>query len=361
MKVLIIGAGASGLSLASILSKYNVDITIYKGNKIGSKILASGNGKCNLGNINVSKTNYFSSPFYDLILPYKDELYSHFTNIKIFTKADSQGRIYPYSESSKSVLDALLASINAKFIDEYVININKINNKYYINNDSKIGYDKVVVSCGSLASITDKNIKNGNNFDFLNFLKLKINDFKPGLVGFKVKNNIKHLSGTRAKVNASLVTNNKLIHSEDGEIIFKDDGISGICIMNLSSYYQHQNNNSNSKIILDFAKNIDFSDYRCILSPKLYLDYQKNKFDIHKYELDILSTYNIEMAQIGIGGIDISEFNCDLSLKKDKNIYICGELLDIDGVCGGYNLMSSFTSGYVVSRGILNEISFRKS
>lgn len=353
MKIAIIGAGASGLLLAGLLSQNNIDYDIYNNGKVGSKLLASGNGRCNISNENIDKKYYHNSPFYDLILPYHKDLLDYFSNIGIYTFTDDEGRMYPYSESSQSVLNAFLEQIDKAIIDCKIKIIKKTNDKYILN-DNNIKYDKIVLATGSMASLL-KNKQIGYN-DYLKSLNVKISNLYPSLCGFVLKDSVKEISGVRCKALVSLYNNKKLIHKEKGEVIFKNEGISGICIMNLSSYYSHLENKDNSYIELDLAPNLNYQNLVCILNPKLLIYVKKNNINIHKFKLNILSTYPFENAQVISGGIVYEEFNKNLSLKKDNNIYATGELLDIDGICGGYNLTSAFCSALVVFRSIKNEI-----
>ena len=112
MKIAIIGAGACGLMLATQLEKNNIDYDIYNVGKVGNKILASGNGRCNISNAFYNSNNYHNNTLaLELIKAYKENLFTVFNELKIYTKCDSEGRMYPISESSQSVLNAFLNNI----------------------------------------------------------------------------------------------------------------------------------------------------------------------------------------------------------------------------------------------------------
>ncbi len=349
MKLAIIGAGASGLLLATLLEKLNIDYTIFNKGKVGSKILASGNGRCNISNLNFDFKYYHNNKLANIIKNNQEELFNYFKELKIYTKSDDEGRMYPISESSQSVLNILLKHIKHEIINSEILKIEKKNNKYILNNQYG-PFDKLVLATGSPASFKSF------NYDYLKSLNLKINEFKPSLVGFKTNLNIKKISGVRAKANTKLFNDNKMIHEEKGEIIFKDNGISGIVIMNQSSYYNHLNKINNPKIVIDLLDK-DYDNLESVLNPKLLEYININKIDPHNFIIPIKETYEMEFAQVAKGGIDLSCLNDNLSLKNDKNIYALGELLDIDGVCGGYNLMNAFTEAIEVYKDIKNEIS----
>lgn len=344
MKIAIIGAGASGLMLATLLQKNNIDYDIFnKDLKIGSKIKASGNGRCNISNYNVNNDKYHNKNISKIVEEYKKELFSLFTELKIYTKIDEEGRMYPISESSLSVLNILLKNSNARFVDLEIKDIKKENNKYLINDEA---FDYVVIAIGSPAGY-----KNKDSFKLLDNLGLKYKKFIPSLVGFKTNLKIKEISGARSKAKAYLFNDNKLIADEAGEVIFKDDGISGICIMNLSSYY-NQIDKKNPYVLLDLADR-DYDDYSSVLNPKLLNYVNKNNINPHKFIIPIKDTYSLEFAQVANGGIIEEEINNDLSLKKYKNVFVGGEIIDVDGLCGGYNLMFAFTSAIRISKEIL--------
>jgi predicted Rossmann fold flavoprotein len=356
MKVGIIGGGACGLMLATILEKNKIDYTIFNSGKIGRKILASGNGRCNISNINYDDTFYHNNPLSYIVKDNQNELFDYFNELKIYTFKDEEGRMYPISESSLSVLNILLKNIKKDILDIEVKNINKINNKYYINNEYE--FDYVVCATGSYASYI-KNKRDEYN-RYLNDLNITISNLYPSLVGFKVLENVKTISGVRSKAYVKLVQNDCIIHSEHGEVNFKDDGISGICIMNLSSYYANLSNKDNCQIVIDLAYKEEYDDYSSILNPKLLEYVLKNNINPHSFTLKIKDVYDFEFAQVSHGGIDTNLVNKDLSYVNDKNIYFGGELLNIDGVCGGYNLMFAFTSALVIARSLKDEILNRK-
>ena len=348
MNIAIIGAGACGLLLANLLNEKKISYKIFNKGKVGRKILASGNGRCNISNNNLSKNSYNNDFAYKLVNDNINDLFELFNKLHIYTKSDDEGRMYPLSESSQSVLNILLNNINKDdIIDLEVNNISKKNNLYYINNTYG-PFDKIIIAIGSNASYK----KPYNSLKIIDDLNLKFNDFMPSLVGFKTNLKLKEISGVRQKGNVSLYNNDKLIHTEDGEFIFKDDGISGICIMNISSFYQRLNNKSKSYIKLDLSPNNDYKYLDSVLNPKLLKYIKNNNIDYHNFIIPIKDVYDFEFAQVSHGGIDISEINDNLSLKKDNNIYVGGEIIDVDGLCGGYNLMFAFTSAIIISKNI---------
>lgn len=239
MKVAIIGGGASGLMCASFLKRNNskLDITIYEKNKgLGRKILASGNGKCNFMNYKATIFDYNNPDFVKNIFnnTNKEDVINYFAGLGLLFKFDQEGRMYPQSESSETILKLLtddLKNTNIK-LDTKVFSLQAQNDKIIINNDEV--YDYALLASGSFAGIIPS--KSLDIYSYYNNLGLKQERLKPVLVGLKVKENLKSIGGYRAKciINYEGEEN----YQERGEVIFKGDGISGICIMNASRYFK---------------------------------------------------------------------------------------------------------------------------
>ena len=349
MKVAIIGGGVCGLTLANILQQHQISYEIFEKSRIGRKLLASGNGKANIGNIHLKPTAYNHTFGYQLVKKYQKELFEFWKNIGLHTKVDEEGRIYPYSESSLSVLDCLMKK-PLHIIENYPIeSITKINHKYYLN-DVRGPFDYVVITTGSFASFIPK--KQEGFYTHLAGLNLKITPLFPSLVGFKLDCNFQRLNGVRLKCRASLLQKDQCIYHEDGEVILKADGISGICILNLSSYYARLENKEACSISLDLLPdiNIDITskdELIGLVHPKLVPYFQEYSLEqindlLHHLTFSIKGVYDYEFAQVVSGGISLEEIEENLSLIQDANIFAGGEILDIDGICGGYNLMFAF-------------------
>lgn len=388
--VAIIGGGASGIFSALYLKKLfnnQIDITIFeKNSRIGRKILASGNGKCNLSNQTLLVDNIYNNEFatkiYNEFPPIK--LREYLDTLGLFTKLDQANRVYPQTESSNSVLDLMLLHLkNANVIiktEETVLDIKKQNNKYLVStkNTSDL-FDYVIISTGSKAS--SKLGSNNEGYDILKKLNVNITPLKPGLVGIKTKKqDVSTLSGIRQKAIVKLYDNDKVIFEELGEVQFKDEGISGIVVMNASSIIARASSNVNMtldllpnydkeelieklKYIQSLNKNISLKELSHGILPKMLAnkicDMLKDKLNIKEfvnlsknYPINVEGTYGFDNAQICVGGVDLKELNENLELKKHPNIYATGEVLDIDGLCGGYNLQFAFASGFVAANAI---------
>ena len=221
---------------------------------------------------------------------------------------------------------------------------------------------------------------NGEGYKLLESMGINITNVKPGLVGLKIsEKQISGLSGIRQKACVKLFENNNCIYSELGEIQFKNDGISGIVVMNASSILARMNYKLN--VFIDFIPSLNYIEavekFNIILNnnPNLNLEdlthgilpkalaiklcnilKKKNEFTLSSfiklaknYQVELVDTYGFDASQVSVGGVDVKEVLDTLELKKYKRLYIIGELLDVDGLCGGYNMHFAFASGAVVS------------
>ena len=159
------------------------------------------------------------------------------------------------------------------------------------------------------------------------------------------------VEGLRHKVHASLYQGKKLIHEEDGELLFKKDGLSGMVIFNMTHYINLLDNKKDIIIHIDFAKEKN-GDYDSLVSPKLANYLLNNKLDIHDTIFTFKDFYGYEFSQVTSGGIQINQLNKDLSSIIEDGIYFIGEVIDIDASCGGYNMMWAFASAEKVNQSI---------
>ena len=366
--IAIIGGGSAGLFLAKQLSKYNtINTYIFERNsKLATKLKASGGGKANIFNMQISPECYNNKLFIKNLLQKFNayHLKQEFESFGLQMKIDEEHRVYPITEFSQTVVDVLVNNIqkNTKIIYQYnVNNIKSINQKWQIN-DFETLFDIVILASGTPAGMIKANRDKYNNYLF--DLKLNTSKYRPSLCGFKIKNYPKMLFGCRTKSIVHLYKDNQLLFKEKGEITFKEDGISGIVILNASAYYNRLKDKQNCSIVLNLVHHDEnynvsahlqkYNTLLGILHPKLNELYQKKAFNIQKFELQIDNTYDFDYAQVCSGGISTEEITPYFEIKKYKNLYSIGEMLDIDGICGGYNLFFAFASAYLTAKHILN-------
>ncbi len=390
MNICIIGAGPSGLSCAINAKRHGNNVTIYeKNNNAGKKLLLTGNGRCNYGNISHDLTKYHSHN--PELIPYiinetnLNKLEEFYNSIGIIPKIKN-GYIYPYSEKSSSILSSLKTEIKKLAIpiiyNKDITSIKKEDNHFIV--DGKY-YDKVVISSGG--SSYPKTGSTGTGYEIAKYFHHQIIELNPSLMALTSNTGLeKEWSGKRCEVDVSYYEENTLKKTEHGEIQFTKDGLSGICIFNLSRDIRISLNNHQrcfihinfvpflKENIKDFlnrrskllkGRNISeicdaFLDYELVnlLFKSIKIDYHQSWEEISPIEQDkvcslltdfivpIQDTKGFLDAQTTSGGVSLEEI--DLSTMESKlvpNLYFTGEVLDIDGDCGGYNLTIAFLTG----------------
>lgn len=377
---IIIGGGASGSFCAIKLAQKGLKIAVVDKNLLpAKKLLVTGNGRCNITNKNLS------NKFYNINL---DDFFSEFgyTNFKQFLAdigieiySDEQGRCYPITNSAKSVVKAIdnqFEKLKIKFFgEENFENYTKNGNFFEINLKNMQICAKNLIIC------------TGGNFVSKSFSNEKFIQNKPSLVALKTLESTKKLEGVRVSdVNVTLKVNN-IRYSQTGEVLFKDHGISGICVFNLSSVLARLGDYS-AQVSIDFLPQITlletvdllkkhakiFKHAKDILTgivqEKLaneicgHLKIDDNKLSsqldqtmlnnmaklVHEFSLNTCGCYGNN--QVFSGGMDINFLSQNLQSKQTKNLYFCGECLNVDGECGGYNLQWAYTSASIVAKDI---------
>lgn len=391
MKIAIIGGGASGVTAAIYAKRTNPDaqVTIFERNdRILKKILATGNGRCNLSNANISDENYYtSSPEYvhEILTAFPKKEERQFLESLGLILCEESGRIYPYSKRANDVVDALRLEL-----DRLGVEI-KTNSKIKEIKPVKDGYsvmgkffNKVIISAGGSAGPSFGT--DGSVYRMLEEMGFKIAPVYCGLAPLKVSESTASLKGVRANCSISAYAGEKLLRTEKGELQFTDYGLSGIAIMQLSRLCK-----KGTKISVDLFPEMTVSelcDYlkkraklfehrkleqffvgtlhkaicsfiisRCGLSPKSVVgtlsadDIQKLTKTMKSLTFTVISTLGWENAQATCGGAALSEFSpSTLESKKYKGIYVTGEALDSIGDCGGYNLHWAWATGAIAGK-----------
>ncbi|MBS4881798.1 MAG: NAD(P)/FAD-dependent oxidoreductase [Peptoniphilus harei] len=387
MNIIIIGAGPAGMVAAiNAKNENNNVILIEKNDRVGKKLLATGNGRCNYTNLNLSENNYSSPSFVKKTLEdfSNEDLINFFSLLGLESTTDGN-RVYPITLKANSVLNILIYWLDKKGIDirsnTEVKEIKKNKNGFdVITNDDKIEADIVIAAFGGKSMPASGS--DGKSFEILKKLGLKITELKPALTQVKLESKyLKHLSGTKVLGKAKLFKKNKAIDERNGEILFTNYGISGPPILDLSVNISEDNfievplinnvdENTVDKLYSRYYMLEDFSieEYLMGIVDKKFIhyiidylnldkntamnmismsDFQKIIEILLKSKFKVIGTTGFKNSQVTRGGVDLSEVNnYDYSSKKFKNLYIIGEALNIDGDCGGYNLHFAFASGY---------------
>lgn len=395
MNIIIIGAGASGIVTAiNAKNENNKVILLEKNDRIGKKLLATGNGRCNYTNMNLTEKNYSSPDFVKRTLEEftNEDLINYFKILGLESTRDGE-RVYPISLKANSVLNILIYWLEKKGIEiktnTKVKEIKKKKKGYeLITNEETIKADVVVVAFGGKAMPASGS--DGVSFEILKKMGIRVTDLKPALTQLKLDSKyLKHLSGTKVLGRARLLKDEKLVDEREGEILFTNYGISGPPILDMSVNISDNNvievpliNNLNEDSI-DMLYNRyymfpDFSLEEFLLGivDKKFIHYIVDSLNMDKNiamnmipvgdfekivglllksRFRVIGNTGFKNAQVTRGGVSLDEVNPEnYESKKFKDLYIIGEALDIDGDCGGYNLHFAFGCGYRLGK-ILRE------
>jgi len=354
-EIAIVGGGISGVFAAiRIKEKHpNFRVSIFeRNNKLLRKIYVTGNGKCNFANSGSLVNKYNNESF---VLPIIKEfpfskISQCFEELGVHYKLVND-LAYPMSESAETV--ALMLD---KKIDELAIDAH-LEEKFIDYRDSQLITDKntyhfdyLIFACGGKSS--PQLGSDGSIFNILEKHGYRIIITQPSLCPIKVKENVFSIEGLRAKANLTLLVDNKSIRQEEGELLFKKDGLSGIGIFNLTHFINMQKSCKKINICVDFAPNIANivpERYIEFVHPKLANYLCKNNLDIHNTFFTYKSLYDFPHSQVTSGGLSVQEVNQNLRSKRDNKVFFIGEILDVDAVCGGFNIMWALASAEKVS------------
>lgn len=397
-KIVVVGGGASGLIAAITAKRNGADVLLLERNdRVGKKILATGNGRCNYTNINLSNINYHGknpkftySPLGSFNV---DMTINFFERLGITPFVEEGGKVFPMSLQSSSILDVLrleMENLGVKVkLNSYVKEIKKDKDfKIKLENGEKIRCDKVIIATGGMAMPSSGS--DGSGYDLVKGFDHSIINTFPGLVQLKLDGNIfKNLKGVKFPGKARLYSKDKLLLEDYGDILFTDYGISGPPILQISrTALECLNNEKDIKLKISIINEkskeelYDYLDKRFIYMEKRTIEEaliglinkrlistilkeieikrekkvsQISKQEIKKlsqiltnWEFNIIGSKGWKDAQVTAGGVSTREIDSKtMESKKCKGLYIVGELLDIDGDCGGYNLQWAWSSGYI--------------
>ena len=401
MKIGIIGAGASGMFAAITAARQGAEVTlIEKKDRIGKKILATGNGKCNFTNKSMKQVDFksqYTNVFDDYVSQFdKNEVISFFQSSGMLTK-EKNGYYYPRSEQASTVLDLLRLQLKTYKVsvltEKYPISIKKKKKQFEIilNNNEKLFFDRIILACGSFAG--EKKHDNYSGYTYAKNFGHTIVPVVPALVQVRAKSkDFKTIAGVRCDANIKLYIDNTLSTEEFGELQLTDYGISGIPVFQLSRYvsygiYEKKPVTAAIDFLPEYnieewhsfveskwknsSKNITAEEFfQGFLNKKLNLMFLKNagikaetplnqlKFSKIQQAIETMKCWKIEIegtnpfenAQVCAGGISMDEITLQMESKLIPGLFFTGELLDVDGRCGGYNLQWAWTSGYLAGK-----------
>lgn len=385
-KVVIIGGGASGMMAAIQAARTGAAVTLLEHNeKPGKKILATGNGRCNLTNLVQEPSRYRSSQPdfpWKIITQYPlEDTLAFFSELGIYTK-DRNGWVYPYSDQAAGVaqvleLEARHQKVKIKTTEE-VTDIFREDGQYLVKTATwQYPCDSVIISCGSSASNVEGSSTTG--YELAEKLGHTVVKPLPSLCGIRGKDNYyAKWAGSRMDGCITLEIEGETVGEEQGEILFTEYGISGIGVFQLSRYAVRGTDEGKIatyhldlmpqltkeelvKLLLDRQQAGSYKNPQELLIgllPRKMIDvlvkktYEPEKIAerLKDWQVPVKGAYALQQAQICSGGVDPRELTEQLESRLHPGIYFTGEVIDVDGPCGGYNLQWAWSSGAVAGR-----------
>jgi len=395
--VIIIGAGASGMMAAITAKENGANVILLEHNaKIGKKILSTGNGRCNFTNITQAPTFYCSENAafaWHIIEKFTaPDTLKFFGKLGVYAK-NRNGYMYPHSEQATAILDALRWKIEQLQIqvvtDVTICKIMHSENMFQVQTKEESYHaDHLILACGSKASQIAGS--DGSGYALATSLGHSLVPVLPALVPLQCKEDFyKHVAGVRVEGKVSLYVEQELLIAEEGELQLTNYGISGIPVFQISRYaaiaiYEKKEVYATMDFMQHFSEEqlYHYLEQRSVvlayrlaetffigLLPKKLGEVILDRCNIHKqkqiatlskaelqvlanmlknFKTVIIGTKAHEQAQVCRGGINTNEVHMEtLKSKLVEGLYFAGEILDVDGLCGGYNLQWAWSSGYV--------------
>lgn len=390
MKIAIIGGGPAGM-MCAIKAAENHELTIFEKNeKLGKKLFITGKGRCNLTNYCdereflrniVNNSSFMYSSIYSFS-PFAT--YYYFEELGLPLKVERGNRVFPASDKSSDVIKAYekklkSLGVNIKLNSE-IKSIEKVDDHFILNGREK--FDKLVIATGGISyKLTGST---GDGYKLAKDFGHKVISQVPGLIGINLKNNFSLAGLTLKNVELKVLKDKKIISSEFGEMLFTHKGISGPIVLTTSSKINRlkdfemyldlkpalDSEKLHNRILRDFGENQNKNIENVLKSllPRdliLYIlevaDIDKDKKvnqitrkerenlveTIKNFELKFDSLDDINRAIITSGGVDVSEIEPrTMESKKVTGLYFVGEVLDLDGLTGGFNIQIANSTGY---------------
>ena len=383
--VAVVGGGAAGLTCALELKRGNSNISVVvidSCDRLGKKLAATGNGQGNVSNTNLSVRNYhgggaqlaFNVIGGDYKLP--ERLFNC-----LFT-ADGEGRMYPSGRQASALVDSLmreLSMLGARLIHPATVtDVSRFNGAFALtlSTGCPICAGAVVLACGGKAQ--KQFGTNGGSYVLAQKLGHTLTPLVPSLVQLRTDtSHIKTLKGIRVDCKVRAFSGGKLCGGARGDLIFTDYGVSGNAVFKISSVVAGLDDCS---LAIEFLPDVSKEEVERDVRAKLALGYPNSELlsgTLHNqlgravikraggdqdkiasmlknFVLPVTGTLGFDYAQVTRGGIDCADIGEDMQSKLVKNLYLVGEYLDVDGDCGGYNLLWGFASGVRAAKSMLS-------
>ena len=398
-QVAVIGAGASGLVAAIVAARHGAKVHVYeKNNKIGKKILATGNGRCNVTNKNIELSNYhgLNPSFVNPSLNHfnASTCKAFFSELGVELVEGQRGRLYPRSLQSSSIVELLVYECKRLhvefFLNAEVKSITKKDKGFVLHvEDKSLHVDKVLVATGGLAMPTLGSCDSG--YEFAKSFGHSIVETHPSLVQLICKEDLKPISGVKVEGSIEVYEDGQNKTHASGDILFTNYGISGSAVLDVSRVASHSLLCKRAlHVKIDLLPEYSKEQLKNLLKKRqkyangkniaLWLDgfinsklakfiektlHVKNADDLNNKELTklvyalknmtlhVTDTKGFKTAEVTAGGIKTDEINSQtMESKLQRGLFFSGEVVDIDADCGGYNLHWAWASGISVGNSI---------
>lgn len=411
MKIGVIGGGAAGMMAAITASAEGADVTVLEGGeRVGRKLLSTGNGKCNLGNLQLTSEDYYGASrewLEDCLGRFGTrETIRFFQGIGLLLK-EKNGYLYPLAEQAAVVLDALRAELCANGVtlvtecrvkEIQLTNENKDGRRRFtvLAESQSFEFDKVILACGGRAA--PKTGSDGSGYLLAKSLGHKIIPVVPALVQLRCREQyLREVAGVRAEAAIRIMCGRKTDSEwmcERGELQLTDYGISGIPVFQLSRRVNYLikelGKNSQVEVSVDLLPDCGADEFEKLCKGRrlLHGDRTVEEFFngiLHKklmflfiklaglkrnmpvseaeeakletvfalckdWRLHVTGSNSFDNAQVCAGGVDTREVSRNMESTRVPGLYFAGEILDVDGRCGGYNLQWAWCSGYLAGK-----------
>lgn len=395
--ILIIGGGAAGLMAAAAIGPRK-SVAIVDGNtKFGKKLLATGNGRCNLTNLTIDPLHYHGDPLLKEVLETvpTQRVLDAFERMGLLCRADSEGRVYPRSLQAAAVLRALESALPDSLLrlnETQITNLRRQGDSFLADtqNGEEILARKVLLACGGKASPAHSA---GSGYELAQSIGHHVTALSPSLAPLRVEGKVtKALKGMRCRASTALIQNGKTIHAESGEVIFGDGQLSGICVFNLCARLR-ETEADDLEVGVDLAPELeanellDYFQNLCRICPHLpagelcsgILNLRVGRGLVKAaglpidasldtlqepqlarltslckdWRFSVIGPAGWKDAQVTAGGVPLSEMKLStMESKLCPGLYLAGELLDADGDCGGYNLHWAWATGLLAGEAL---------
>lgn len=391
-EIAVIGGGPAGMTAAIKAAEAGAFVTLYEGNdRVGKKILSTGNGRCNFSNEKMGAQYYYGSGR-ELVAHILERFGADWTAAffeELGMRIKSRdGYLYPASDQASTVLDLLRYELTRKEIKvhtgERITKIRSQNGKWILL-PQQTSYDAVILACGGCAA--PETGSDGNGFALAEKLGHRIISPVPALCALRCREKFyKQVAGVRCDAEVTLFVEGQAVASERGELQLTDYGLSGIPVFQLSRHAAKAlREKKHVTARVSFLPDLDEEACKAFFEKRLAVQAEdemtafltgivNKKINILLLKLagireneragtvnaaafarlirlyggletEIVDTNGFDRAQVCAGGVDCSEVTQRLMSKKLPGLYFAGEILDVDGICGGYNLQWAFASG----------------